>query len=112
MELKRKISDAKKDEEGLIFFPQECETIAVNAVSLKRGQASQLAVHNDEEEVYLITKGKGIVELGGVPYAAEVGDIFYIPRNITHFARGTSVEEFEYICVAVWPDKIPEKIKC
>lgn len=111
MKLKRKISDAKKKDGGLIFFPEECETIAVNAVSVKKGQSSQLAVHSDEEEVYLITKGKGIVELDGVPHDAEVGDIFYIPRNVAHFVRGTSVEEFEYICVAVWPDKIPEKNK-
>lgn len=109
MELMRKISDAKNNEEGLIFFPEECETIAVNAVSVQKGQSSHLAVHDDEEEIYIITKGKGVVELGGVPHEAEVGNIFYIPRNVSHFVRGTSDEEFEYICVAVWPDKIPDK---
>lgn len=111
MILKRKISDANKNEDGLIFFPEECETIAVNAVSIKNGQVSELAVHDDEEEVYLITKGKGIVEIDGVTHEAEVGDVLYIPRNATHFVRGTSEEEFEYVCVAVWPDTIPEKNK-
>lgn len=68
----------------------------------KRGTV-RLACHPDEEEIYLVTQGKGAVELNGTAYPVRPGQVIYVPRNYTHRARNTADEPFEYVCVANWP---------
>lgn len=99
--------DGLKNEEGLIFFPQDCETIAVNVVQLTCGQITEPAIHEDEEEVYVVISGKGTVRLNGVPYSVSEGSVVYIPRNTEHIIEGDREEMLTYVCVANWPDIIP-----
>lgn len=101
------VLDGLKNEDGLIFSPEDCETIAVNVVQLKCGQVTEPAIHTDEEEVYIVVSGRGIVRLDGVPYSVSEGNVVYIPRNTEHIIEGTSEEWFTYVCVANWPDVIP-----
>lgn len=105
MELVRNIADAFSDSENLIFHEEECETLAVNVVRLQKGEQSGLACHPDEEEIYLVTQGKGAVELNGTAYPVRPGQVIYVPRNYTHRARNMADELFEYVCVANWPDR-------
>lgn len=108
MELVKTIADGLEQEEGLVFFPEDCETIAVNCVHVKQGQITEPAVHPDEEEVYVITGGEGIVYLDKVPNAVVPGKIVYIPRHVEHIIEGVGPDGVTYVCVANWPD-LPAK---
>lgn len=107
MNLSRTAFSGLKNEDGLIFFPEECETIAVNCVQVENGQVTKPASHPDEEEIYVIFTGEGIVWLDGEKHLVQKDSIVYIPRNVEHIIEGTSDEPLTYVCVANWPDKIP-----
>jgi len=105
--LVRLIEDCKPNDRSMIFLEDECETISVNVVVVKKGEYTPPSSHDDEEEVYIITKGKGIVKLDEVEHEVEAGTAIYIPRNTEHSITGLSDEDFEYVCVANWPDQMP-----
>lgn len=105
MELARTALGGLANEDGLIFFPEECETIAVNCVQVEQGQITELATHPDEEEVYVILSGEGSVWLDKQENPVKTGSVVYIPRNVEHIIRGKSEEPLTYVCVANWPDK-------
>ena len=109
MQLVRDAGLGLENEEGLLFFPEECETIAVNVVQVACGQRTEPASHPDEEEVYTILDGTGIVYLDGVSYPVTKGSVVYIPRNKEHIVEGTGKEPLMYVCVANWPDIVPSK---
>lgn len=95
------------NEDGLVFFPEECETLAVNCVQVIQGQVTDPAVHPDEEEVYVILSGEGIVWLDKKENPVQAGSVVYIPRHVEHIIEGKSEEPLTYVCVANWPDKMP-----
>lgn len=105
MELVKTIAQGLEQEEGLVFFPEDCETIAVNCVHVAKGQITDPAVHPDEEEVYVIAAGEGIVYLDKVPHPVSAGRIVYIPRHVEHVIEGAGEDGLTYVCVANWPDK-------
>lgn len=109
MQLVRDARIGLEHEEGLLFFPQECETIAVNVVEVAGGYKTEPASHPDEEEVYTILSGNGVVYLDGVPYSVAKGSVVYIPRNTEHIVEGIGEEPLMYVCVANWPDMVPSK---
>jgi quercetin dioxygenase-like cupin family protein len=106
--LVRTIEECKPNDRSMIFLEEECETISVNVVVVKKGERILPSSHPDEEEVYIITKGKGIVKLDDVEHTVSVGTAIYIPRNTVHEVIGLPGQDFEYVCVANWPDKIPD----
>ncbi len=105
MELARTVLGGLMNEDGLIFFPEECETIAVNCVQIEQEQITEPAIHSDEEEVYVILSGEGSVWLDKQENLVKAGSVVYIPRNVEHIIKGKSVEPLTYVCVANWPDK-------
>lgn len=111
MELVRTALGGLVNEDGLVFFPEECETIAVNCVQVTKNQITEPAVHLDEEEIYVILSGQGIVWLDRQENPVKAGSVVYIPRNVEHIIEGKSQEPLTYICVANWPDKMPAKQK-
>lgn len=104
-ELARKALDYLNHEDGLVFVPEECETIAVNCVQVAAGQRTDPAVHPDEEEVYVVLAGQGTVYLDGKPNTVSAGSVVYIPRHVEHIIEGESPEKLTYVCVANWPDQ-------
>lgn len=106
--LVRVIEECKPNDRSMIFFENECETTSCNIVSVPKGHRVDPSSHPDEEEFYIIIKGRGIVRLDDDKYEVEVGTAVYIPRNTVHAVEGLSDENFEFVCVANWPDKLPE----
>jgi len=89
----------------------EAETIISDYNRIKKGETSEPGNHPDEEELYIVLSGKAKLQLGDKIYDIEHGNVVYIPRNTFHLATCISDEDFEFICVANWPDKIPGKFK-
>ncbi len=107
MKLARMALEGLANEDGLVFFPEECETIAVNCVQVAQGEITEPAIHPDEEEIYVILSGEGSVWLDKEENPVKVGSVVYIPRNVEHIIGGKSREPLTYVCVANWPDKMP-----
>ena len=105
MELVKTIAQGLLQEEGLVFFPEDCETRAVNCVHVGRGQITEPAVHPDEEEVYVVCGGEGTVYLDGTAHRVSAGNVVFIPRHTEHIIEGAGADGVTYVCVANWPDK-------
>ena len=105
--LVRVIEECKPNDRSMIFLENECETTSCNVVTVKKGEKIAPSCHPDEEEFYIITKGRGIVRLNDEYPEVTAGTAIYIPRNTIHAVEGLSDEDFEYVCVANWPDMEP-----
>ncbi|MBP1992199.1 cupin domain-containing protein [Paenibacillus eucommiae] len=106
----KKLSECSGYADGNATFlsVDEAETISSNFVRIKEGETTPSgSIHDDEEEIYIVLKGKAKIKLNDTEHIMEAGDIVYIPRNTLHEAVCVSKEDLEYICVANWPDKMP-----
>ena len=101
----RKIEESQREEKtgNLLLVPRKMsEAIELGLVRLKKGEKNRLAVHPDEEEGYLILKGKGLLLLGEAKQPVAAGMVAYIPRNTQHQIECTSDEPLEYVYFASW----------
>ena len=105
----KKISDMDGYNDGYVLFltEDEAETISSNYWRIKKGESTELGFHDDEEELYIVLAGRAKVKLGETESEVERGNIIYIPRNTNHQSTCISEEDYEFICVANWPDKQP-----
>lgn len=99
------------NKDGVTFLEvAEAETLNSNYVRIRSGESSNAAhgYHDDEEELYFIIGGVGRLTLGEEVSEVKTGDVVYIPRNTFHQVMCTSKEDFEYFCVANFPDHSPK----
>lgn len=55
--------------------------------------------HSDYEEIYFITKGKGIAQIDKEKFKIEAGDTFYVPFALFHKVNNPNNENLEYFWV-------------
>lgn len=95
---------------GVTFlWPEEAETLSSNYMRVKKGESTPLGCHDDEEEIYIVLAGRAKVKIGDIEGETYPGTVVYIPRNTPHISTCISDEDYEFICVANWPDKMPAK---
>lgn len=105
--IKKHIWDDDKNQDigsKVLVSLDETETVAIGRISLTNGEATEPACHEDEEEIFVILKGKGKITVGDEKQEIEAGSIIYIPRNYLHYIHCTSEEKLEYLYFANWPD--------
>jgi mannose-6-phosphate isomerase-like protein (cupin superfamily) len=90
--------------EKLLIDRNETETIALGYVSIFKGESTQLGFHDDEEEIYVILKGRAVLALGDETKEVGAGETVYVPRNTEHRMRCISDEKLEYLYFANWPE--------
>jgi len=98
-------------DEGVTYLKvEEAETLNSNYVRIRPGQSSNSAYgyHDDEEEIYFVIGGVGRMTLGDQTSEVKAGDVVFIPRNTFHQVTCTSDADFEYYCVANFPDHAPK----
>jgi mannose-6-phosphate isomerase-like protein (cupin superfamily) len=88
--------------------PERC-TIAENystpAVSIAKATVkpkTQTVTHHlkDVDEIYIITAGKGIVEVGALkPTEVGLGDVVVIPRGVSQRITNTEKADLVFYCV-------------
>ena len=66
--------------------------------------------HNEMEEVYFVTRGKGTIIIDNEERDVSAGDLVYIPFGSTHLAKNKGTAPFEYLWV-VSPPIIPDFLK-
>ncbi len=105
----RKASEWKDKGLGYVIFDEEAEIIASNIVTLKQGATTAESSHPNEEEVYVVLAGRGRVKVGDAEQEVDAGMVIYIPRNTIHQSTGLSREDFIFVCVAIYFDRIPDE---
>jgi mannose-6-phosphate isomerase-like protein (cupin superfamily) len=91
--------------EKLLIRKDQTETIALGYVSVNHGESTDPGFHHDEEEIYVILKGKAILTIGEEECEVGPGSVAYVPRNQPHRMTCASGEKLEYLYFANWPDK-------
>jgi mannose-6-phosphate isomerase-like protein (cupin superfamily) len=102
----RKIRESNSDnimKNKILIDRSETETIAMGYVSVSPGDSTDIAVHDDEEEIYLVLKGKALVMIGDEKQEIGPGMVAYVPRNKKHNLTCISEECLEYLYFANWP---------
>lgn len=101
----RKIWEEDKENisEKLLINPEETETIALGYVSVNPGECTKTGLHEDEEEIYVILKGKALLTIGDEACEVSMGDTAYVSRNHVHRMKCISEEKLEYLYFANWP---------
>lgn len=57
--------------------------------------------HGDREEVYYITRGRGVMVVDGEETEISAGDTFYLKPGPFHIARNTSDLPLEYFWITI-----------
>jgi mannose-6-phosphate isomerase-like protein (cupin superfamily) len=90
--------------EKMLIARDETERIELGYVSRLNGESTPLGFHDDEEEIYVILKGRAILKLGDEEKEVSAGDTVYVPRCTEHRMRCISDEKLEYLYFANWPE--------
>lgn len=96
-------NETTRPREKLLVERSEAETIALGYVALDDGKSTQVGFHEDEEEVYVVLKGKARLMIGDEQTVVAAGDVVYVPRNTAHQMTCISEEKLEYLYFANWP---------
>jgi quercetin dioxygenase-like cupin family protein len=64
--------------------------LTVIRTQLRRGDASPLHMHSNEDEMFVLLKGSGIFWAGEERHEVEEGGVVFLPRNLPHAYRMTS----------------------
>jgi mannose-6-phosphate isomerase-like protein (cupin superfamily) len=62
------------------------------------GAETRLHRHGQIEEIYHITRGEGLMRLGGETFPVSVGDTVCIPPGIPHNIRNTGSGPLHILC--------------
>jgi mannose-6-phosphate isomerase-like protein (cupin superfamily) len=68
-------------------------------ISINPGCSIGMHEHVNEEEIYYILKGKGIVEDNGVRQEVNIGDAVLTGGGACHFIENTGDETLEFMAV-------------
>lgn len=96
-------NEKERPREKLLVTREEAETIALGYVSIRNSESTQVGFHDDEEEIYVVLKGKAILKIGDEETIVEKGSVAYVPRNKHHSMKCISNEKLEYLYFANWP---------
>lgn len=95
--------ESESPAEKLLIERAETETIALGYVSVDNGNCTKKGFHNDEEEIYVILKGRAILVIGEEKQEVYPGCVAYVSRNTVHQMQCISEEKLEYLYFANWP---------
>jgi mannose-6-phosphate isomerase-like protein (cupin superfamily) len=71
--------------------------------TLEPGQATQRHYHAQTEEIYLVTKGSGELEVGGEMQRVRPGDAILIPPGTWHTLENNGTSELTILCMCSPP---------
>ncbi|OGF45001.1 MAG: hypothetical protein A2452_08550 [Candidatus Firestonebacteria bacterium RIFOXYC2_FULL_39_67] len=98
----------KKFKNGILLDRKTSINLELGLVKKKKDQLTALGLHLDEEEVYIVLKGKGRLLLGKKYKNVGPGTVVYVPAGVPHQFKALS-NDFEYIYAATWPEELKKK---
>ena len=79
------------------------KNISLAEAVVKPNEETFLHIHKTSEEIYHITEGKGIMQLGDETFEVKKGDSILIPPNTPHKIKNISEEELKILCICSPP---------
>ena len=77
------------------------ERLTVLVQNYRPGGTHVVHAHDDAEQVFYVSRGKGEFLLGDDWFSVSEGDLVFAPRGVSHAARNTSDEEMTIIFISV-----------
>ena len=78
----------------------ELNNLVVSTTTLYPGKQTRGHSHEDQEEVYIFTRGEGYINLDGEEFAAKEGDVFTIKAKVFHQVRNPHPEfALHFMCI-------------
>jgi len=71
--------------------------------TLEPGQATERHYHRASEEIYLVAKGSGSLEVGGETLRVRPGDAILIPPGTWHTLENDGTSELRILCCCAPP---------
>ncbi len=106
-----KISDIINFENGKVFLHDALELtsceISVNTVP-KGFKVPFSHKHKQNEEVYIILKGEGIITVDGTSLKVKEGSVVKIQPAASRTIENTSDGEFQFICIQAKADSLEQ----
>jgi mannose-6-phosphate isomerase-like protein (cupin superfamily) len=56
----------------------------VARITIPPGESNSYHTHEKEEQVYIVIRGKGVVQVGVETVDAKAGDVVYLPPKVGH----------------------------
>jgi mannose-6-phosphate isomerase-like protein (cupin superfamily) len=64
--------------------------------------------HNDKDQIFYVTHGKGTVKVGSESYAVKPGNLVYVPCGTVHQTINTGIEPLCYMLFNIFNDESKE----
>jgi len=62
----------------------------VSRITVPPGESNVVHTHEAEEQIYVILRGRGVVQVGEETREAGAGDLVYLPAKVSHGFHNTS----------------------
>ena len=98
----------KKFKKGILLDRKTSINLELGLVKKKKGELTALGLHLDEEEAYIVLKGRGKLLLGTKLKNVSAGTVIYVPAGVPHQFKALT-NDFEYIYAATWPEELKKK---
>lgn len=96
--------------EDILVGPEASEACVAATVRMKRGFRTDLHAHDEQEQLFVVLRGKGRMTIGEESQEVRAGMAVFIPRKAVHAVEATS-RELAYIYISVWPNGKPPGMK-
>lgn len=97
----------KKGNLFYMLLPRDItEAMESSLVVLKNGEEVGEHKHTEEEQIYIVLRGEGLLKIKGEEAKISPEMVVFIPRGASHEVKALT-DELVYAYVAVWPKGIP-----
>jgi quercetin dioxygenase-like cupin family protein len=96
--------------EDILVGPQLGECCVAATVRMRRGFRTEVHAHDEQEQLFIVLRGKGRMSIGDEVQDIRGGMVVLIPRKAPHAVVATG-RKLVYIYVSVWPDRKPAGLK-
>ena len=86
---------------GLTTAPVRSQSLA--EATLEPGQATERHYHRESEEIYVVTKGAGVLEIDGETRRVRPGEAILIPPGAWHQLENDGTSELRILCCCAPP---------
>ncbi len=76
------------------------EHLSVSLVKVPKGSATPKHVHEDNEQIYIILKGSGVMQINDQEEKVSGGMVTYTPKRSTQGIKNTEEDDLIYIAVS------------
>lgn len=98
----KELANYKKEERPWGNFERftSNEQTTVKIITVSPEQSLSLQTHAKRDEFWHVLSGSGTVCIDGAEIPAHAGDEFFIPRETTHRASGSTTEDLVFLEIA------------